>query len=436
MSLNVCHISVHADEADGVDLTLPARLPLAALIPDIVRLVVADHTGTPGRWQLVTVGGTVLDETIPLQEHGIRDGDRLLLSTAQQHVPVFGRRDLVTTVLATAPEPADTRALRVTAGLIAATAGAVACVAGRGAVTASLITGCVLLCVVAGPAVAASRSGRGPWVCGPLGSLTVLVAALCGALAVPGPFGAPHAVLAAATTVAVSLVLLRLEVGSSVASTASACCGLLTAAALSGALLWQLPAHSVGVALSLLALGALSVAPRLSVVLSGLAPAPSLTDEPLPDAQRRADSGHRALVGLVVGACAAASIGTAIVAVRCLRHSGHWLPDAALCAVIGTALLLRSRWYAAGRCRWALTLSGICSLAAGFAVLAAQYGHWAAVVAICAGVTVIVHDDSGERSPVASRSLEMFEYAVLAAVVPVACAALDVFSLVRNSSLI
>lgn len=436
MSANVCHVSVYADEAEAVDLTLPARLPLAALIPDIVRLVVADHTGAPSRWQLATVRGTVLDESIPLQENGIRNGDRLLLSTAERHVPVFGRADLVTTVLATAPAAGDTRALRAAAGLVAATAGALACVAGRGGVTASLLTGCALLCVIAGAAVVAARARRGPWVCGPLGILTVLMAALCGALAVPGPLGAPHALLAAAMTAAVSLVLLRLEVGSSVASTASAHFGLLGAAPLSGAVLWRLPAHSVGVMLGLLALGALSMAPRLSVVLCGLAPAPSLADEPVPDAQRRAEAGHRVLVGLIAGACAAAAVGTVVVAAGCLRGAGDWRSAAAFCAVVGTAMLLRARWHAAGRCRWALTLAGTCSLTAGFAILAGQYGHWAAAVAMCAGVTVIAHDGSGERSPVAARSLEMVEYAVLAAVVPVACAALDVFSLVRTSSLI
>lgn len=68
--------------------------------------------------------------------------------------------------------------------------------------------------------------------------------------------------------------------------------------------------------------------------------------------------------------------------------------------------------------------------------MAMRYGPWAAVVAVCAGVTVIVRERPDEPSPLAVRSVEVLEYAVLAAVVPVACAALDVFAIVGTSDLI
>ncbi|WP_286149212.1 type VII secretion integral membrane protein EccD [Mycobacterium sp. IS-1496] len=434
MSANMCHVTVHADDDSGaVDLALPARLPVASLIPDIVRLAGAD-TGAPARWQLATLLGTVLDDSVPLWDQDVRDGDVLLLSAALPRVPRFDRGDAVTAVLTSAPPPGDTRALRVTLGLVAASAGALAAVAGHRSVSPAVAG--VLLCVVAGVAVTASRAGREPWVCGPLGCLTVLMTALCGALVVPGPFDAPHVLLGTAAAAAVSLVLLRLRVGSPVAATASACAGLLCTAAMSGAVLWSVPRHAVGVLLALLALGALSLTPRLSVAFSGLAPAPSLTDPPVADADRRAMAGHRILVGSVIGVCAAASAGTAVVSIAVLRGAGHWLSSAAFCAVVGAALLLRSRCYAAGRCRWALALSGLCSLAAAFVVVAVRHGHWAAVVAVCIGVTAIVRESPAEPSPVASRSVEVFEYVVLAAVAPVACAALDVLTLVRTSSLI
>lgn len=433
MSADVCHVCVHADDVGVVDLALPARLPVASLIPDIVRLAGA-NTGTPVRWELATLCGTVLDETVPLQDQDVRDGDVLLLSPALSRVPRFDRPDVVTAVLAASPPPGDTRALRVIVGLVAAAAGALAGLAAQG--SASLITLGVLSCLVGGAAVTTSRAGREMWVCGPLGCLTVLMFGLCGALVVPGPLDAPHALLGTAAAAAVSLVLLRLRVGSPVVSTAAACAGLLCAVVMSGAVLWPVPPHSAGVALALLALGALSLAPRISVLLSGLAPAPSLTDEPLPDAAGRAAAGHRILVGLVIGICAAASIGAAVVAIGGLSGARHWLSGAAFCAVAGAALLLRSRCYAAGRCRWALTLSGLCSLAAAFVAVAMRYGPWAAVAAVCAGVTVIVRESRGEPSPLAARSVEVLEYTVLAAVVPVACAALDVFAVVRTSDLI
>jgi type VII secretion integral membrane protein EccD len=435
MSFNVCHVSVQADDDVGVvDLALPARLPVASLIPDIVRLSGADAEA-PGHWQLATMCGTVLDGSVPLQDQDVRDGDLLLLSAALPRVPAFERTDPITVVLAAAPPRGDTRALRGTGGLSAAIAGALALAAGPGT-TATLVTAAVLMCVVAGVTVGASRSGRGPRVCAPLGCITVFVAAICAALAVPGPLDVSHALLGSAAAAAVSLVLLRIGVGSPVASTASACGGLLCAAASAVAVLCNAPRHSVGVVLAVFALGALSLAPRLSVLMSGLAPAPSLAVEVVADADRRAAAGHRILIGLVIGGCVAASIGTVVVGVGCLRGAGHWLSGAAFCAVVGSALAMRARCYAAGRCRWSLMLSGICSVAMSFVLIAAQYGHWAAGVAVCAGVTVIVRESPDEPSPIASRAAEVFEYAVLAAVVPVACAALDVFNVVRTSSLI
>lgn len=432
MAVNVCHVSVHADDDVGVvDLTLPARLPVASLLPDIVRLAGAD-TQPGGRWRLATVGGTVLDESVPLRDQDIRDGDLLLLTPEPPRAPRFDRADPVTAVLAAALPPGDTRALRATAGLIAGSAGAAAAAARPG--SASLATAGVLLGVAAAAAYTASRSGRDPAVRGPLGCLAVLMAAVCGALAVPGPLATPHALLGASAAATASLVLLHLGVGSAVASAASACGAVLCAAALTVVVVWALPWHSAGVLLSLLALGALSVAPRLSVLASGLAPAPALTAEPLEDADRRATAGHRILGAIVIGVCAVAAVGTAVVAVGCLDGFGHRLSGAGFCAAVGAALLLRARCYAAGRCRWALMLSGSCSLAMVLMAMAGRYGHWAAAVAFCAGVIVIARDRIEDPSPVASRAVEVFEYLALAAVIPAACAALDVFALVRTSS--
>lgn len=435
MPLNVCHVSVQADDDVGVvDLALPARLPVASLLPEIVRLAGAD-VDAPGRWRLATMCGTVLDESIALHDQDVRDGDLLLLSAEPPRVPRFERTDPTTVVLATAPPPGDTRALRVAGGLCAAVVGAPVLVTGRGT-TAALVTAVALVCVVAGATVAASRSRRGPWVCAPLGCITVLVTAVCAAVAVPGPLGVSHALLGSAAAAAVSIALLRVGAGSPGVSTASACGALLCAGASSVAVLWRVPGHSVGVVLAVTALGAVSSAPRLSVLLSGLAPAPSLTFDGVTDAERRSAAGHRILVGLVTGACSAAAIGAVVVAIGSLRGTGHWLTGAVFCAVVGSALAMRARCYAAGRCRWALVVSGLCCLTSALVVTAAHCGFWVAGVAVCAGVTVLVREGPGEPSPIASRAVEVLEYAVLAAVVPAACAALDVFALVRTSSLI
>lgn len=430
MSANMCHVSVHAGDVDAVDLALPARIPVAALLPDIVRMTGVD-AGAAGRWQLATVCGTVLDESVPLSEQHVRDGDRLLLSTTLPRLPSFDRADTVTAVLAAAPPSADPGALRVTAGLTAAGVGVLA----GATLRISPLGAAVLMCAVAGVTVVAARSGRGASVCGPLGCLAVAVAALAGLSAVPGPADVPHWLLGSAAAVVVSVVLLRMGIGWAVVSTATGCLGALGMAVFSSAAVWQMSWHSVGVVGVALALGALSLAPRVSVLAAGLGPPPSLLAEPVDDADRRARVGHRILAGLVVGISAAAAVATAAVAVCCLRGEAHWVSTAVLCAVTGSALLLRARCYSSGACRWTLMLSGSCSLAGAFVLLAAAWDSWAAVAAVGVGMAVIAADGRGELSPVAARAVDVFEYAILAAVVPAVCAALDVFALVRTSSL-
>lgn len=434
MSAQVYRISVHAGNAGAAtDLTVPAHLPLAALMPDIVRLA-ADDVGPGRHWRLTRMCGAVLDEDAPLADQGVGDGDLLVLSDAAPPAPRLDRAGMVTTV-ADAAVTSTTPALRSSAGLWAALAGLIAWPAipsGPGVVAA---TAAVTLCGVTVVAVLSARSGRPAWVSGPLAGVAVVAASVCAGQVVGGPPGPPHALLAAAAAAAMSSVLLRFSLGPPIALTAMVTAALLTSAAVACAVLWGLPTAAVGAVLAVLTFGALTAAPRISIMLAGLAPSASLTDAPVDDADQRAAAGHRVLTGLVTGCSGAFVIAAAAVG---LAGAAAWPAGALFCGVVGSALLLRGRTFAAGRCRAGLTVAGTAALTAGFVTMVAavpQYAHWAAAAAVAAGVAAICHDGRSDPTPVAARAVEVAEYVALAAVAPSACAVLGLFDLVRHASL-
>ncbi|TFV54845.1 type VII secretion integral membrane protein EccD [Mycobacterium sp. PS03-16] len=437
MSAQVYRISVHAgDDGTATDLVVPAHLPLAALLPDIVRLA-APEVGPGRHWRLSRLCGTVLDEDAALADQDVGDGDLLVLRDAAQPLPRFDRTDLATAVAATAAPPTDTRALRSSAGLWIALAGLVAWPVVPPGQWLSTVTAAVTLCGVTAVAVTAGRSGRRLWVGGPLAVLAVVTAAVCASQLTGGPLGPEQALLAAAAAAAMSSVLLRFGLGPPMLLTALVTGALITSAGWCAAVVWRLPVPAVGVVLAVLAFGVLTAAPRISIALTGLAPAASLTDAPVDDAAYRAAAGHRMLTGLVLGCCgvfvfASAAIGFA-------RGSAAWPAGAVFGAAVGAALLLRGRTYASGRCRAGLTLAGVAALTATFCCTVAaipQHGHWAAAAAVAGGVVAICHDARSESTPVVARAVEVAEYVALAAVVPTACAALGLFDVVRHASLL
>lgn len=436
VSDNVCRVSVYSgvDEPSTlVDLTLPARIPLAALLPDIVGLA-ASGGAPPGRpWRLARVGGPELDARMSLRDHGVEDGELLVLWAVDVVAPRFHRTDLLSEVLTAAPQPRR-RPVRPAAGSAAALIGALTCIGSPSGGLVAVATVVALLCGVMLAAVTWSRAHRAAH--GPLSVVAVAVAAVCGIRIVPGDLALEHLSLAAAAAATTSLLLLRCRAGQTTAMTASAAISLLVATVTFGAVLWPMPAASVGALLTLSALAGLGTAPRLSVILAGLAPA-TVACEPDDAGDQRAATGHRVLAGLVLGYAAVSAAGAVTVGVAALRDSAPWAA-AGLSAVTGVALMLRARTFVSWRCRAGLLIAGfVCAVAAlTIAVVAVPaQAHWVGAILVGAGTVTLVRDGSPASSPITSRAVDILEYVALAAVTPLACAILGVFGLVRGLSI-
>jgi type VII secretion integral membrane protein EccD len=276
-----------------------------------------------------------------------------------------------------------------------------------------------------------------------VGLAGVVLAAAAGWAAVPGPPG-PVPLLAAAVAAGIAAaatqLLLRVVAPTLVAAGVIAIVG---AAAVIGVQLGAAPvAAATGVAA--LAVVAAPLLPRAAIRLAGL-PRPvvpadetELTgdDPPLPPAElaERADLARGYLAGLV-GAAAVLSAAGAVVATA----AGGWAGPA-FAGVTAAVLLLRARSYAdAAPARTALAVG--LATAVGLAATVDRPGAPLSLVAcavllVGAGAAIAALDATvrgmrPELSPVVRRTVDLVEGVLVAAAVPLALAAMDLFQLVR-----
>jgi ABC-type transport system involved in cytochrome c biogenesis permease subunit len=136
---------------------------------------------------------------------------------------------------------------------------------------------------------------------------------------------------------------------------------------------------------------------------------------------------------------AAAALGV-VGAVAGVHTSGTpRFSGALLAAVSGAALLLRARWHTDRSQVVALVTGGIATLTvalAAAALTAPQHLPWlCASAAVLAGAALYLGVAAPVLSPVTHRGIELLEYPVLAAVVPVACWVCGCYGAVRGLSL-
>src|SRR5690606_33285714 len=289
-----------------IDVTLPSGVEVAELIPAIVDLAVgADGVDaeSPTAWKLARVGGTVLDASRTLTENGIREGELLMLTGAAS-APV---------TRAEAPpglEPAAGRwhGARTALALWCPIAGTAAVVwtglmrddIGRTVPAAMLTVGAVA-------AVLPYRHRRDPLTATASALIVVMLAAVLGLLVVPDGPGPPNLMLAAAAAAAAAMVMARLTGVDIVGLTAVATGAAAVAISLIPAVLWPVPTVVIGVLTASLSMAVLAVAPRLSIALAGLTPAPdggpdapgSLFDDA--PAAPRLVRGNAILTGILTG---------------------------------------------------------------------------------------------------------------------------------------
>ncbi|TDO10035.1 type VII secretion integral membrane protein EccD [Mycobacterium sp. BK086] len=355
------------------DVALPAELPLREILPAVKRLVPQPdsdvETSIPTPMTLAPIGGAPFSVDASLDTVGVVDGDLLAL----QPVPAGPSTPGVVEDIADAAvifSAARTRpwgphrlqlGARLAAALFVVALSAVA-IAHRAA-TASVIG----VYAVSALAVVAAVAGlllraRSAQLATQVSAAALLPIAAAFWLAVPGLWGAPHVMLAAAGVAAWSLIVLTQTEDGVGLFTATAVVGvgsLLVAAATS---LWQLPALTVGCALIVLALLITVSAPGFAAMWARfplpVIPAPgdptpsSPAARVLADLPRRVRVGEAHQTGLIAGTVLLSSAGSLVVAGRA-EGPGAW--GWYLVAAAAAAAVLRARVWDTAACKgWLL----------------------------------------------------------------------------------
>jgi type VII secretion integral membrane protein EccD len=426
-----------------VELALPRDAPVGLLLPSVVDLVAHDVeiAADEGlKWHLSRIGQGRLDETISLRDNAVRDGELLLLATSATPTPVRVPDDRWQVLVETSDRRCAPKRAATAACLGTATLGATA-LAWSGVVTQAtghVVTAGAIAATAAIAAVAVRRAHPDTIVVFTLSVIAVVFGAVAGFLAVPAGPSTANALLAAAVACSGSILLLGLTRCGAICLTALATAAALTSTAAACGVAWTLPVTTTGALLATLSLGALGVAPRLSITAAGLAPSVP-TSEPREDdfnpVTPRAITAHESLTGLVIGSAAAAALGAAL-AVSDIPDSR---PGAVLfAAVVGLVMVLRARTHIdVYRCV-ALVAAGMTAVAAscaGVVVSTPGQANWVCLVATAVGVSLLGRGFGVTENLLARRAVDVLEYAALAAVLPVACGVSGLYGLVRGLSL-
>ncbi len=390
MESDTCRVAIHAGTRQ-VDMVLPNTVPVDLLMPPLCEVVdgstgIAEPRTTHLPRLLHPIGKPALDGSKTLPENGIRDGDVLSLISPAMPIP---------------KAPAVDTAARI-ATLTAAS----------------------------------SRTWPSPWSRAAALVATVALAGLTGFLAVPGPPGTSHLLLAASTAGATAAITVRMvTVGRTLFAAQGVACALI-AATLSCVSVFTGDPRAAGPVLAAGSVGALVAAGRLTLALCGLHAMATCDLDPAP---RRDDQipafTPDCLNALVLGCASAATVG---VILTVGHHPGT--PGLALTAVVAGALLLRARAHRGLLRRGGLLCGGMTSAAA--VLVATRYLlpsdapalHAAGPILAATAIWCGYHAPQRVWSPPAIRLVTVTEYAALASIIPLACWALGLYDGVRVMS--
>jgi len=438
-----CRVQI-AGPTTRVDLSVPTAVPLAALLPSIVYFAEQDAAAPQG-WALSRLDGARLDPAAALTVAGIREGELLLLHPARDRVgePLYD--DVVEVLGEGAAEsgwsPRETRAAAAVLGVLAVL-GAVWAGVTVGTPLAGVLLGVLTLLQLGGGAALSHAVGDVP-AGTVLGALAALTGAAFGVVLLGPPFGAAHVVVAAAVAVLVTATGPALVDGGDAVFVGLGLTALL--ALLGGALVLlagATPARAAAV-VAPLALALTTATPTVALRLSRIPRPPlprtaaDLAEVPgqleldrVLDRVRRA----RALLsGLVAGCYTAAALGVAVLT----THTATVWP-AVLAAVLTVLMLLRARLFRQ-RAQVAAPLVGVAVvLVAAVAAVVRNTENDALLlgvavpVALALGAVACAFGVWGGRRPLnprLSRGLDVLETLLLLAVVPLALAVWDVYTM-------
>jgi type VII secretion integral membrane protein EccD len=441
-----------------IDVALPADVSVADMLPmllDMAKEATPDGGARHGGWCLGRLGGAQLDPSRTLASLGVVDGDLLQLRKRSDNPPPPLYDDVVDAIAEATPDSyrpwtkQTARRLGHIAGglalLVAAVAALLAGPIGGGSNLAPAIaTGVVALAAVAFGATLA-RSYDVP-------DTGVLIAAagglpmafVCGMSVVPGSPGAPNLLLGSALVLIFSAAAIML-IGTGVTTfVAAGTAGAIGVLAFTVASLIDHPASGIAAGTVAFALAGISLLPRVTIQLARL-PLPNVPgsaedlkeDSGFPDyssIEQRAGLAHEYMTGMIIGAGVAAAVAAVVSAMS------PSIFGVILGVVVTAVLLLRARTYANGSQAIALLVTGMFAglgLVVGWLQVADPLARmlwvFAALIVLGAGALVCgVVLPERRFSPVLRRTVEIFEAVLIAAVLPLALAVMDLYSVVRG----
>ncbi|MEJ2578028.1 MAG: type VII secretion integral membrane protein EccD [Kineosporiaceae bacterium] len=439
-----------------MDVALPADVPLADLVPTLLRSLgedVADVAPPSGGWSLQRFGEGPFDLGASAAALSVRDGELLYLRPQQAELPEMAFDD-VSDAIATAVGRGtrwglpDTR--RAGMSLALAALGATALVilgAGPGWLTPALLAGTVTVALTSTAAVM-SRALSDAAAGATLGYAAVGYAALTGLTAFAGHADLAHlgvpSLLGASALALVVAVGLALAVADNVPHFVGV--AVVAAFILVTGLLAELAALQAGGAAAVtlvLTLGLVQAVPTLALRMAEL-PLPSIpftaedvrNDDSVVgvDVLRRTVTADRYVTALLT-AVAVVSVGAEVVLAAEQRASSNWM-----LAVTATVMALRARVFTGRVQRGSLlvgsaagvtllTVSGLHGVPAQLRVLAVAIPL---LIAAAVLVAVALRWHGNRVSPVWRRSADILDAIAVTAVIPVALSVLGLYGFVRG----
>lgn len=452
-----------------VDMAIPVDVPVALVIPSVVDMV-AQHSRTndfdnsgeqfqPAEWVLARIGQPPFSNSLSLGEQGVRDGELLMLESADHVAPSPLFDDIMYNVAI-----ADTdhfrswspRLARITGSIIAVLTMLAGCVgllaapdAMPGWITGSVAAVLTILLVVAGTVMSRMYGDTASALI--FGGCALPSAFAAGMLLVPDHYGWANLLLGSVLLGATAVLAWRVSgVGLTLFIGATTLSVFAVPAALVG-LLTDQPVKAIGGVAGALALAALSMAPRVSMLLSKLplppVPSPGTPIDPteedpddhraLPtmDALRTKSERARMYLAGLVGATTLVTVVGMLTATDPSADSPYW-PGIALALVAAAVLMFRSRTYVSAELAVTLVSGGaaillLMMIGAAFTVEQPLAIFGAAMVMLIAALILGIIVPNQSATPPMRRAVELLEYAFVAAVVPLVFWVAELYTLVR-----
>lgn len=458
MHTGFARVTVVAPRA-RVDVSLPQSATIADLLPQLLHLVgedPADRDAAPSEWVLTRVGDTAVDTGRTVEALGVRDGEMLYLTprTEEPPPPVFDDVAEAVAHIAVSKhgrwDALTTRRVGLTATVALLLLGAGVVAGSGGGWVASLIAFAMVLVLIGGGS-ALARAG-GDAVTGAVLGGPALAYAFAGGLVLLTPAEGIAATGRAQLVIAcAALTMFGVICAAAIGDFIPLFLALATSGAIgavAGALAMVSGASAAGVAAATAAvvLALTPMLPLLSLRLAGLTmpalPADATDfrrdEEAMPEAKtlkqtELGDEYMAAMLGAVAGV---------LVVCQLLLIAEGTILAVALCAVLATTLLVRSRVYPARAQRLVLlvgALLGGTAVIVGLAVAAPPAIRLLGILTglvVGAGVALLLGllPPHKRRSPYWGRLLDIFEILVLLSIIPLALGVLGLYQYARALS--